>query len=167
MEKDISEIQIWDKIINKLNETGLDYILVGGGAALVIHGLPRSTLDLDIYVTAKEDVLNKLFQIADTLGLESEQKSILNISHSPGLFINQWICFSYAGQDILDVFFASEDEFNRLYKNSEQKQDKSISVRVASLNDIVAMKKASGRAIDLADLSLIEEAKKYKENSDD
>jgi len=35
----------------------LDYVLVGG-AALVIHGLPRSTLDIDIYVPAKEDVLN-------------------------------------------------------------------------------------------------------------
>ena len=161
MAKNISGIQIWHKIIKELNKARLDYVLVGA-AALIVHGLPRSTLDLDIYVPAKEESLNKLFKIADNLGLQSEQRAILKVCHSPKLFAGQWICFSHKGQDVLDVFFASENEFKRLYKNSEQKKDKKISIRVASLYDIATMKKASARPIDLSDLDLIREVMKYK-----
>jgi len=134
MENSIPESRIWYKIINQLNNLGLDYILVRA-AALVIHGLPRSTLDLDIYVPAKEETLNKLFQIADSLRLQSKERKILNISHSPDLFTNQWISFSYKGQD------------------------KNMSVRIASLDDIMDMKESAGRAIDLADIKLIKESK--------
>lgn len=157
MAKNISGINIWQKIINELNKVKVDYVLVGA-AALVVHGLPRSTLDLDIYVPAKENSIDKLFKAADALGLQSEQRAILNIRNSPRLFANQWICFSYRGQDILDVFFANIDDFNKLYKNSEIKEDKKISIRVASLKDITTMKKASGRPIDLSDLRLIKES---------
>ena len=144
-----------------MNKAKVDYVLVGA-AALVAHGLPRSTLDLDIYVPAKENSLNKIFKAADTLGLQSKQRAILNIHHSPELFANQWICFSYKGQDILDVFFSDIADFNKLYKNSELKKDKNISIRVASPKDITAMKKASGRLIDLSDLQLIKELKNIK-----
>ena len=158
MKKNISETNIWKKIIQGLNNERVKYIIVGAGA-LVLHGLPRSTLDIDIYVPSKESSLNKLFKIADALGLESEQKAILHIRHSPKLFSNQWICFSYKGQDILDIFFADENDFKKLYKNAVIKKDKKISIRVASLKDIVFMKKALGRTIDLSDLELIKELK--------
>ena len=161
MAKNISNPQIWHKIINKFNELKFKYVIVGA-AALVIHGLPRSTLDVDVYIPAKGENLDKLFAIADSLGLQTEQKAILNITHSPNLFTNQWLCFSYKGQDVLDVFLADEKEFNKIYKNSERKKDKSIAIRVASLKDIKAMKKACGRPIDIADIKLIEEAQRYK-----
>jgi len=164
MEKNTSKNQIWHNIINKLNKTKLEYVLIGA-AALVIHGLPRSTVDIDIYVPAKESVLNKLFLIAKALGLQCEQKDILKIGHSPKLFANQWICFSYEGQDILDVFFASENEFIKIFSHSEIKRDKHLSVRVASLDDIITMKKTSGRPIDLADIKFIKESKKYRKGS--
>lgn len=161
MAKNTSRPQIWNRIINKLNSTKFDYVLVGA-AALVIHGMPRSTLDIDIYVPAKKDTLARIFQIAEGLGLKSEQKDILKICLSPKLFANQWVCFSYKGQDLLDVFFTDQKEYNKLYKNSELKRDKKIIVRIASLNDLKAMKKASGRPQDLADIKLIEQAERYK-----
>ncbi len=154
MEKNISDYQIWHKIINELEKAKVKYVLVGG-AALVVHGLPRSTMDIDIYIPAKEKTLYQIFQVADYLGLQSEEKDILSISRSPELFTNQWICFSYKNQDILDVFLAKENEFNRLYKNSEKKGDRTAKIRVASLNDIKRMKKASSRPIDLADINFI------------
>ena len=161
MEKNTLGPEIWRNIIYKFNREKLDYVLVGA-AALVVYGIPRSTLDIDIYIPAKEQALNKLFQLASSLGLKSEQKAILDIAHSPRLFVNQWLCFSYKGQDILDVFLCGENEFRRLLKGSTLKRDKSISLRVASLKDIEAMKKASGRPIDLADLELIKELKNMK-----
>lgn len=159
MQKDTSLPKIWKKIIKKLNAERLEYFLVGA-AALVIYGFPRSTLDIDIYVKAQKEALHKLFKIAESLGLQSEQKSILKVSHSPNLFAGQWICFSSKGQDILDVFLADGKEFSSFYKNSRTKKDKNISIRIASLDDIIAMKKALGRKQDLADIELIKEAQK-------
>lgn len=161
MEKNISQKIIWQRIIELINAADIAYVIVGA-AALVIHGLPRTTLDLDIYVAANENTLKKLFKVADKLGLKSQQREILNISNSPKLFSGQWVCFSDQGRDVLDVFLAREEEFNNLYKKAEIKKDKDLSLRVASLNDIIKMKRASGRPADLADLELIKEVKKFK-----
>jgi len=64
----------------------------------------------------------------------------------------------------LDVFLAEEQEFQRLLKNSQVKKDGNFLVRIASLKDIIRMKKSSARPIDLADLELIKEYKKYRKN---
>lgn len=164
MAKNTSNIQIWHRIIAQFNKARLDYIVVGA-AALVMHGLPRSTLDIDTYIPATEDSLIKLFNVASRLKLKSEQKDILSIKQLPKLFTHQWICFSYKEEDVLDVFFCGKEEFKKLYKKSELKKDKDFTVRVASLNDISVMKKASGRTIDLADINLIQEARRIKNES--
>ncbi|OQX80420.1 MAG: hypothetical protein B6D56_05090 [Candidatus Omnitrophica bacterium 4484_70.1] len=64
----------------------------------------------------------------------------------------------------MDVFLAEEQEFQRLLKNSQVKKDGNFLVRIASLKDIIRMKKSSARPIDLADLELIKEYKKYRKN---
>ena len=161
MENDILKPEIWHKIIDSLNKNKLDYVLVGG-AALVVHGIPRSTLDIDIYIIAKAETVNKLFKITDALELKSEQKAILTIAHSNKLIANQWISFSYEGRDILDVFLAEERDFKKIYKKSKLERDKDISIRVASLKDIEMMKKASRRPVDIADIELIKKAKRIK-----
>jgi len=159
MAKNTSKKQIWDRIFTNLNNSKLDYVLVGA-AAMAIHGIPRATVDIDIYVPAKQETLDKLFRIAAGLKLKTKQKDILKIRSSPKLFAGQWICFSYQGYDVLDIFLAPVKEFTALKKNSKLKRDKRLSLRTAALKDIVKMKRASGRAIDLADISLIRESVK-------
>lgn len=159
MARNTSPVPIWHKIFAGLNRAKLDYVLVGG-AALAAYGIPRSTLDIDIHVPVGEDNLIKLFEIADTLGLESAQKDILKLIHRPNLLVNQWVCFSHKGQDILDVLLVDRIDFNKLYNNSKVKKDNKVKVRIASLKDIASIKKASNRAIDLADLKLIRESKR-------
>lgn len=161
MAKNISEAEIWYKIITGLNRERLRYVLVGG-AALVIYGMPRTTLDIDIYVPASEEVLNKLFETAHRLGLKTEQKDIAATRHLPNLFKDQWICFSYKGRDILDVFLADEKEFDKLYNNSEGRKIRNIGIMVASLKDIEKMKKKCRRPTDIADIEFIKKARQYK-----
>ena len=159
MERNTLKPEIWHKIIDSLNKNKLEYVLVGG-AALAAHGIPRSTLDIDIYIVAEADIISKLFQIADGLKLKSEQKAILALARSNRLIANQWISFSYEGRDILDVFLCEEKEFKRISKRAKLERDKDTAVRVASLKDIEKMKKASGRPVDIADLALIKKAKR-------
>jgi len=156
----ILESQIWYKIIKEFNAFRIKYLLVGA-SAMAIYGIPRSTLDIDVYIEASSSSLKKLFQVAEKLKLETQQKDILKISHQPDLFSNQWLSFSYKNQNILDVFLADKKEFKRLYKNSKIKKDKTLKVRVASLEDIIEMKKQTARAVDLADIELIKEALRF------
>ena len=139
-----------------MNRAKLKYVLVGG-SALIIHGMPRSTLDIDIYLPAKGTAVDKIFEIALSLGLSSQQGEVKKIANNPKLISGQWICFAKEGQEILDVYLASDKEFDRLFENSELKKDRSLSVRVASLPDIEKMKKKAGRPIDLADIAFIKE----------
>jgi len=161
MENDILKPEIRHKIIDSFNKNKLDYVLVGG-AALVVHGIPRGTLDIDVYIVAKAETVNKLFKITEALGLKSKQRAILTIAHSSKLIANQWISFSYGGKDILDVFLAEQKEFEKIFKDAKLKRDKDIFIKVASLEDIELMKKASGRPVDIADIELIKETKKIK-----
>ena len=159
MERNTLKPEIWHKIIDSLNKNKLEYVLVGG-AALAAHGIPRSTLDIDIYIVAEADTISMLFQIADGLKLKSEQKAILALARSGRLIANQWISFSYEGRDILDVFVCEREEFKRISKRAKLERDKDTAVRVASLKDIEKMKKASGRPVDIADIELIKKAKR-------
>jgi hypothetical protein len=157
--RNILKDPIWREIIARLNEAGVEYVLVGA-AALVVHGLPRATIDIDLHVPAKPEVLTHLFDLAERLDLQSQQKDILGLLNKPDLFRDQWICFSHDNEDVLDVFLAQEKEFNVLAGNAVWKTDGDLKVRVASLDDIESMKRASTRPIDKADLELIREAKR-------
>ena len=159
MVKNTFPAQLARKIFKAFDTAKLKYVLVGG-AALAVHGLPRSTLDLDIYILTDKESVHKIFAIAKKLGLDSKEKDILHLADTPKLLTNQWICFSHKKRDILDVFLTEEKEFSRLYKNSLRKKDRALSIRTAALDDLKILKKASGRAIDLADLRLISEAQK-------
>ncbi len=159
MAKDISKSQIWLDLITQLNRSKVDYTLVDA-AALVVHGLPRTTVDIDIHVPADKSALETVFKVADQLGLKSQQRAILKLSDQPNLFVDQWICFSHQGEDVLDVYFAPQDDFAKLHKKAKWLGSGLLKMHVASLEDIEAMKKAAGRAVDKADLELIKEAKK-------
>ncbi|MEK6567460.1 MAG: DUF6036 family nucleotidyltransferase [Candidatus Omnitrophota bacterium] len=161
MGRNILKAEIWHKIIDSLNKNKLEYVLVGG-TALAVHGIPRSTLDIDIYIIAKAHAVNKLFQIAEALGFKSEHRAILALAHSSRLIANQWVSFSYEGREILDVFLSDEREFKKILENSEIARDKDISIRVAALKDIERMKKNISRPVDIADIALIKEVKKLK-----
>ena len=161
MARDISKTPIWHDIIARLNKARVDYVLVGA-SALVVHGLPRSTVDIDIYVPAKEDVLKEIFEICAGLRLESEQSAVVTLASRPDLFSDRWICFTQAGEPVLDVYFAPARLFAKLRRHARWKGDDQFKVLVASLNDIAAMKMASNRPVDQADLAMIKKAKQLR-----
>ena len=161
MAGDILKTPIWRDIITRFNKAGVDYVLVGA-AALVVHGLPRSTVDIDIYVPARGGVLKKIFEICTGLRLQSEQSSVVMLASRPNLFSEQWICFTQDGEPLLDVYFAPTRLFEKLRKHAQWKGDDRFRVLVASLNDVAAMNMVSNRPVDQADLAMIKKAKQLR-----
>ena len=50
---------IFLKICEKFNQVGVDYV-VGGGFAIILHGLPRMTDDVDFFVDPSPENVEKI-----------------------------------------------------------------------------------------------------------
>lgn len=150
------------KTLESFSQQNIPYVIVGA-AALVFHGIPRSTIDVDIIVPSRTEIIHKLFQAANKIGLTSPQKKIESLAAKPELLTGQWITFEdRMGRQLIDTFFETIEQFKKLYRNSVKRKHGKTFLRIASLSDIEKMKKESGRPIDLADLAIIREFKNIR-----
>ena len=136
-------------VFASLQEHNVRYLVIGGIAA-VLHGVPRATFDLDILIEASlenaQHLLDALLQaglgtaslttaeeiLANEISIFKDRVRIDVQTNTPGLTFDQaWErreAMNYQGQ----VFF------------------------VASKQDLILSKRASGRKIDLEDVRLLE-----------
>lgn len=150
------------KILKLLSKREIPFVIVGG-AAMALHGIPRSTLDIDIVVPAEASALNRLFSAVQDRGLLNRDKSIVTIVDKPHLLIGQWITLQEkGGLELIDVFFENEKVFRRLLKRAKKIKGAKSNFYIVALDDLEKMKNKSARPIDLADIALIRE--KRKEN---
>ena len=154
-----------EKTINALkvlSQAKVKFVVIGG-SALVLHGIPRATLDVDIMVPADRENLINIFLHLSKLKLHTDQEQLLRLVDKPPLLIGQWLTFKDPkGYELIDVLLEDEKKFQRIYRNSKLRRGKNFSLRVISLNDLLKMKKDSSRAIDKADLELIKERLKLE-----
>jgi len=132
-----------------------------GGYALAAYGHPRVTLDFDLFVEASPENAEKLYAALEDFGIPlasgnvtpsdfAKKGAIYQIGVAPCRIdiINEiaGVCFSdaYPRATIID--------FNGL------------PVRVISLEDFLANKKAAGRHKDLADVEILEKILQNKGN---
>ena len=147
-----------------LSEEKVPFIIIGG-AALALHGIPRSTLDIDIVVPARREFIVKLFSIAKKTGLKCGQKDIMRFMNRPDLLTGQLITFKDStGSELIDIFLEDPEFFSRLLKRAARKKTKRFILNIASLTDLEQMKRRSGRPIDLADIALIQEKRRHLKN---
>lgn len=148
----------WNTVLEKLSSNDLDFVVVGG-AALALHGLPRTTIDIDIFIPPTTLSFNILFSsLIDDLKLISQQSVFRKNADQPNLFVGQWFTFSTEDDnDLIDVFIADQNEFDQLKSQSENISFAHNSIKIASLSELKRMKQNCGRPIDLADVALIDE----------
>ena len=150
------------KILKLVATKKIPFVIVGG-AAMALHGIPRSTIDIDIVVPVEAEILNKLFLTIHRSKFLSRDKDITNIINKPRLLVGQWITLQdKAGMEFIDIFFEDEKEYLGLSKRAKKIKGAKFDFHVASLDDLEKMKKISARAIDLADIALIREKRNKK-----
>ena len=137
-----------------LNKAGVDYILVGGWA-VNMYGYIRATVDLDVWILADADNAKKVYSAVAEFGAPvsamkpeefAEYGMIFQIGVAP--------CRVDIISKISGVSYA--DAVTR----AVPKTIDGIPVRIISLEDLIANKKASGRAKDLADVEVLEGCRK-------
>ena len=139
----MSDLQL-TALLRALDEHGVDCVVIGG-VAVGLHGHARATKDLDIIIDP--DPAN----VEREMPLPFEPKSIIEGG-------GNWLLSTRFGR--LDVMQYAEGapDYETLVERSEQGAMEGLTspIRVCSLEDLLAMKRAAGRAVDLGDIERLE-----------
>ncbi|MCX6985326.1 MAG: nucleotidyl transferase AbiEii/AbiGii toxin family protein [Lentisphaerae bacterium] len=147
----------WEDVLSSLAESGIEFVIIGG-AALSLHGISRTTLDIDIKISSKEGNIRELISALSGIGLTLDNEDFTLLINNPELLYGQCISFSIPeGLQVVDVFLERPGDFRSLLESSVKIRIGNADIHVASLENIRKMKIEIGRPIDLADVALIDE----------
>jgi len=129
-----------------LNSADVEYLLVGG-YAVGVHGYPRTTGDLDIWVASSLANADKLTRVLLDFGFSAE-------TVNTGMFTkpNQVIRMGVPPVAIDVITSATGVEFDACYPRRQIQTIDGIDVAIIHPDDLKTNKKASGRSKDLDDL---------------
>ncbi|MCI0694990.1 nucleotidyltransferase [candidate division KSB1 bacterium] len=137
------------ELAEALAKAGLQVVIIGNSAAL-LHRIPVSTQDVDLFVRDHPLLQKKLEKFAADFGV------ILTRPYEPS---SKMIRASGREIDIDFVFgLSSRKSFESIRSRAEKVRLGRRMVWVASLEDIIAAKEAAGRPKDKAALPILKEA---------
>jgi hypothetical protein len=147
-----------ETLFRDLNERGGRYIVVGG-LAVVLHGHLRATGDVDLVVDLDPDQVARTLSALQGAGFQPyvpvpasdfadpakraawiREKGMLVFSLRPG-----------GGVPMVDLFLEPPMPFSELWARSMTMSLRGVPIRVASLEDLIALKRQAGRPEDVAD----------------
>ena len=154
------DLTFLERVCRAFEQAGVDYAVVGG-QAVALHGAVRGTIDVDVVLRWTRDTVEKAAAALSTLGLVSripvtardvfdrrdhyiiEKRNLIAWNfYDPNAPIDEVdviISYDLAGKSVQRLELSSGEE-----------------VVVLSVPDLIAMKRASGRPQDLADVQAME-----------
>jgi hypothetical protein len=142
--------QDFKEFIESLNDNGVRYLVVGG-YAVALHGYPRYTKDIDIWVEMTADNASKILKALDQFGFGS-----LDVKESDFTVPNQMLQLGYPPGRIDILTTLPGVDFSECYSSRAIEEVDGVSVNFIDLKNLKKNKKASGRHQDLADLENLE-----------
>ncbi|MCY7382650.1 MAG: hypothetical protein LH628_08745 [Microcoleus sp. CAN_BIN18] len=138
--------QDFKEFIQFLNDNHVQYLVVGG-YAVAIHGHPRYTKDIDIWIETSLDNANNLLQALEQFGFSS-----LGLQTQDFLTPDQIIQLGYPPNRIDLLTNIDGVIFEDCYPFRLEVFIDDVVVTFIDLDNLKKNKKASGRLQDLADL---------------
>jgi hypothetical protein len=138
--------QDFKEFIESLNANQVRYLVIGG-YAVALHGYPRFTKDLDIWIDRTPDNAARLVQALFDFGFGS-----LGLQDADFLEADQIIQLGYAPNRIDLLTSTPGVDFEVCFAEKLQMQISGVLVNFIDLENLKKNKKASGRLQDLADL---------------
>ena len=137
-------------ILRILSEEQVKFLLVGG-YALAAHGHPRSTLGIDFFVMASEENAEAVIRALKRFGAPLQGVSIEDFKKEGTIFqigVAPWR---------IDIITKIDGvTFADAWPRAVVMEWEGVRLRVLSLEDLLANKRASGRPKDLADVQFLE-----------
>jgi len=135
------------EFVQLLINNKVEYLVVGG-YAVGIHGHPRYTGDLDIWLNPTEENANKILTSLNEFGFSS-----FGLSHSDFCKEGTIIQLGYPPLRIDLLTSIDGVTFEECYKNRKEVEIEDIIVYFIGYNDLIKNKKESGRLRDLDDIN--------------
>jgi hypothetical protein len=137
------------EMLSGLSAAGVRFLVVGAHA-LAVHGAPRATGDLDIWIQATPENATRVLQALQTFGAPLFDLTIDDLSAPDTVF---QIGLPPSRIDILSGI--SGVDFDAAWSRQVEVNIGTLRVGVIGRQDFIANKKASGRPKDILDLALL------------
>jgi len=166
---------IFEPLFKTLNDAGVRYVVVGG-LAVVLHGHARLTNDVDLIIDLEDVQAAGLIEALVSMGMQAR------LPVDPKDFAKQkireiWVrdrgmqVFSMYDPSnpmrAVDIFANNPLPFKNLWARAEEFKLPNTTVRVASIPDLIYLKRLAGRPQDLADIEQLKAIQQAKEGDRD
>lgn len=150
------------RLLRRLVQAEVDFVVVGG-VAVIVQASPRFTKDLDICYATEQANLDRLGAVLIELGarLRGVEEDVPFVPDGLTLRRTQMLTLTTLDGDIdLLVDPDGSPGYGTLRRNASRVDLDGVTVLVASIDDMIAMKRAAGRPQDLVDLESLEIARR-------
>jgi hypothetical protein len=136
------------EFLQALNDQQVKYLLVGG-YSVILHGYPRTTGDMDLWVERSLENYQRITAAFAQFGMPVFDMTEENFLEHP-----VWDVFTFGNPPVaIDIMTKLTGlEFSAAYSKATIFEDEDLSIRTIHKNDLIAAKKAAGRAKDINDL---------------
>lgn len=143
--------QDFKEFIQLLNDNQVKYLVIGG-YAVAVHGHPRYTKDIDIWIEISEENAQKLVTALTQFGFES-----LDLTSEDFQTPHQIIQLGYPPNRIDLITNPDGIDFQTCYDSKIEVTLNDVPVKFINLDNLKKNKLASGRLQDLADLEKLQD----------
>lgn len=157
-------MSVFEPIFQILNAAGVRYVVVGGLATL-LHGYARLTADVDLAVDLAPEEVRKTIRALGEKGFRPQVPVSADAFADPAVR-EEWFhekhmrAFSLIDPTnpmrVVDLLLKPEVPFDELLAHSQEAFVGTTRVRMASLDDLILLKRHAGRPQDLTDLEQLE-----------
>lgn len=128
-----------------LNAAGAEFLIVGG-YALAVHGAPRFTKDLDIWIRANELNAQRVWEALDAFGAPFGELQLADLS-SPGIVFQMGV-----PPNRIDIITGIDGvEFDEAWEHRIASAYGDQPVMIIGLDELIRNKEATGRPQDALD----------------
>ena len=141
--------------LRALKEAGVRYMLIGG-YSVILHGYPRTTGDMDVWVERTADNHARLAEAFARFGLP-----IYTMTQENFLANERYDVFTYGRPPLaIDILNKVKGlDFTSAYTRSILRDVDGIQIRLIDYQDLLIAKRAAGRLRDLNDIEQLERNK--------
>ena len=157
-------MSLFEPIIDTLNRAEVRYVVVGG-LATVLHGFARLTADIDLAVDLALSQARKAVEVLTGLGFRP-RAPVDPLAFADPAIRTTWVrdkgmrVFSMWDpanpMREVDLFVEHPIDFEQLWARSELIALATTAVRVASIPDLIALKRLAARPQDREDIEALE-----------
>lgn len=136
------------EFIDAFNLNNVRYILVGGYSA-ILHGVNRTTGDMDIWVDRTQENYKKIYRSFLHFGMP-----VYDMTEEKFLTDQNSDVFTFGRPPVaIDIMISVLGvDFNECFKKAIFFEEDGLQIRTIHINDLINAKKASGRHKDFDDL---------------